>query len=754
LTPLPLERLRFGWRSHLSALWWLGLLYRRPLRFCEALEALPKTSAVAAGLVLLATAVPYIAAAPILFGLVEVSEIPDATGIVGGIAVGIAGGFALGFALGTASRITSGITLGIAGGFAIGVGSASGIGVRFATVITALISMGVVIGISLRIFSVIIRGIIRGIAGEIGLGIFVGIIGGLAGGMIAWGIVGGGIGVGLAVAFAGGIAYLRAYYLPVHTAFVWPVPHGLWYRFHPVAWDDLSSIPFRGLDRLLIAFVEYAGDAGWREIDRLIDDYPSQRMPALRARTVLVARDMGRETNLALLDAAAARLPVGERGFLAEVPKLRGMIAEIAGQQRRLDTVHRAFLREPLALGLRTQIENFRHQVAGFREPLASEFRAAAALWLAVADGRWHEAEAVMKREPIAQVFRAGDPVDRAQEAFVPRLDVIGQLEGQLTLSTGCPGLVLYGRRRTGKSTALRNLDGFLPSKVRVAAISMQNPSAFTSLAYFARLVMGAITEASTEIPKPTLVDLFEALDSANAELTDQNRRLLLAIDEYENIDEKIAAGVFPLDLLAALRESIQTHRRITWIFAGSHDIAELKHAPWPSYLVSARTIEMPLFSEAETRLLLTEPMSRSPLWLSVDDKRPHFPAGFWGNGGIEYIHREAGGWPHLVQLLAETAVDLANDSTAQEVDAAMLERAAARAIVHGDTVLRQLLEQECAVSGEWEYLGGFRRNDMQPPPEDETVYRSLRRRLLVLEKSGLWRLRVPLMQRWLRERG
>src|SRR6516225_913585 len=124
-------------------------------------------------------------------------------------------------------------------------------------------------------------------------------------------------------------------------------------------------------------------------------------------RIILLAREMGRAANLAMLDVDAARLPEGKRGFLAEVPKLRGMIAEIAGQQRRLDTVHRPFLREPLARGLRTQIENFRHQIAGFRQPLASEFRAAAAQWLIVAERQWHDAEAVVKREPIAQVFRA-----------------------------------------------------------------------------------------------------------------------------------------------------------------------------------------------------------------------------------------------------------------------------------------------------------------------------------------------------------
>jgi hypothetical protein len=42
----------------------------------------------------------------------------------------------------------------------------------------------------------------------------------------------------------------------------------------------------------------------------------------------------------------------------------------------------------------------------------------------------------------------------------------------------------------------------------------------------------------------------------------------------------------------------------------------------------------------------------------------------------------------------------------------------------------------------------------LQPPPDDETVYQALRWRLLVEPVNGEWRLRVPLMQRWLRERG
>lgn len=252
------------------------------------------------------------------------------------------------------------------------------------------------------------------------------------------------------------------------------------------------------------------------------------------------------------------------------------------------------------------------------------------------------------------------------------------------------------------------------------------------------------------------LKDLFGFLSACNQILERDCRAVVIAVDEYENIDQKIGQQVFPEDLLATFRETIQSHRRITWIFAGSHEITELVNAPWTSYLVSARTVEVPLFSDQETRLLLTEPFKHSSLWR--DDEpgrpRPRFESAFWGEGGIECIHAEAGGWPHLVQLIAETIVDLLNDKGGGNVTSDLMERALDRAIVSGHNVLYELLCRESSLPGEWEYLSKFRIRDTQPLPDDEAIVQSLRRRLLVEEEGGQWRLRVPLMSRWLRNRG
>ena len=326
-------------------------------------------------------------------------------------------------------------------------------------------------------------------------------------------------------------------------------------------------------------------------------------------------------------------------------------------------------------------------------------------------------------------------------------------------MSSDCPGIVLYGRRRMGKSTILHNLAGFLSTDVMTASVSMQNPNLFASLESMTRSLsveiqkqFSAVRVAADSVSN--LRDLFDFLKALNERLEVNGKRLLLAVDEYETIDNKIGEGVFTADLLDTIRESIQTHRRITWIFAGSHEITELANAAWTSYLVSARTIEVPAFTLSETRLLLTEPLKHSTLWPPNSLKRPRFDASFWGENGIERIHHESGGWPHLVQLIAETIVDLINDEEADAVTAERMARAIGKSITRGHNVLYELMCRESTLPGEWEYLSAFRRTETQSPPDDENVAASIRPRLLIEEDNGRWRLRVPLMARWLRLKG
>ena len=325
-------------------------------------------------------------------------------------------------------------------------------------------------------------------------------------------------------------------------------------------------------------------------------------------------------------------------------------------------------------------------------------------------------------------------------------------------LATGCPGIVLYGRRRMGKSTVLRNLRGFLPPGVEVAMLSMQEAEAFTSLGSFCELLGTRMQEALPgealpRGPPGDLPGLARMLANVNRTLEARGRRLIVALDEYENIDRKIGERVIPEDLLTLMRESIQSHRNLTWVFAGSHEIEELTAAPWTSYLVSARTVEVPPFTEEETRILLTEPLKHSTLWPGGRE-RPHFSPAFWGEGGIARVHFESGGWPHLVQLIAETIIDLINESGRPEINAELWEKAIDETVVRGHNVFHELLIRESRIEGELEYIRQFRTRETQAPSGNDTIDRSLRRRLLVVADGDHLRLRAPLFRRWLQVRG
>ena len=126
----------------------------------------------------------------------------------------------------------------------------------------------------------------------------------------------------------------------------------------------------------------------------------------------------------------------------------------------------------------------------------------------------------------------------------------------------------------------------------------------------------------------------------------------------------------------------------------------------------------------------------------------------FWSEGGLDRIHAETAGWPHLVQLVAETCIDLVNDESKPTVTPALLEKAFAKSIVRGEAVFHELLRRESRLPGEWEYVEAFSQVESQIEPADREIARSLRRRELVEVEGGQWRLRVPLMRRWLIERG
>jgi hypothetical protein len=337
----------------------------------------------------------------------------------------------------------------------------------------------------------------------------------------------------------------------------------------------------------------------------------------------------------------------------------------------------------------------------------------------------------------------------------LPRQEVIADLAAHVVASTGCPGLLLYARRRMGKSSCLRNLTDFLPSRIGVVHLNLQDPGISGSEVRFCSKLAAAIDsdQADRDSGPATLVELGTVLTTLNDRLGDEGRLLLIGLDEYEYLDAMLAEQALPQGLPALFRTSIQEHRNLIWVFAGSHQVRELKNATWPSALISVRTIEIDRFTAEETDTLLTHPLEHSKLWPAGSPDRPTFEPEFWGPDGIQRLRDMADGWPHLVILLAEICVNLVNQRNAEYVTDELFEAAVQKAVVQGDNVMIQLLQNESQLPGEWDFLLGFKNQKTQPLPESAAIVSSLQRRSLIQIEDDHVLLRVPLMQLWMEKR-
>lgn len=819
--PLPLEALTLHPRHHRAALWWLGWLYRNPDAFRESLKLLPRWPAVRAVYALYLHALPWLLVLAIMgqllffhaglvhpeWGKLALAEqwFAAAKEAAVGLVLGLVFGLLVVFALGLVGGFVGGFVLGLVSGLVVGLGSILVVGLVVGFVFGPFVGLVgfwrvLVVGLVCGLFGGLSVDLVFGRIGRRGAGlVFVGVLV-LVNGLINSFVVLNGFGTSGVLALVNGFGsgviigiqfgYYRPYYLGPHVVFWflrrWPEC----YRFHPAAWDRLCWTPFPWFDRLLVRYAEANRARMEPEIQRLIREVPGQKKLAAAAWTILRARCAARVGNLKDVSQAIADLPEGERGFLGQTRRVRELAEPIARQQMRIEATTRPYFREIETRNLIGEIRNFQGRISGMKEPIATEFRKAAEAWLKLAEAQQQSAAQATQAEPAPQVFRAGDPLEREREAFVPRFRVLEELEGQVMLGSGCPGILLRGPRRMGKSSLLKNVQGFLPKEVSVVFVSLQSARLFSSLGHFVGGLSQAVAEELSALPalaalkenlrasQPAeLAGFLRFLNECNTALELAGQRLVLALDEYEMLDEKLREGVFTKDLLATLRESIQSHRRIIWAFSGNADITELTGADWTSYLISVRTLTVPCFTPEETHLLLTEPLKHSVLRDEDKAKSALFWREFWGSpreivtqldrsgsmgdlisrgeDGIRRIHAESGGWPYFAQLIAETAVTLANESPSggRTLPEPLLEQALDASVERGRNAMIQMVEKQCRAPGEWEYLRGFARRESQPVPEDAEVRRSLNRRQLCVEAgSGEWRLRVPLMGRWLRK--
>ena len=441
-----------------------------------------------------------------------------------------------------------------------------------------------------------------------------------------------------------------------------------------------------------------------------------------------VLRSLGRASH----DVAAA---LGQEGAYNQRLALAAVGERLDGLLRELTRSSQPYVRR-----FRPVVEQWRQVVVAYTRRLAEEAE---------------------RRQEISNPYVLAFPLTPHQDLFVGRTAIGARLE-QLLFTQQCPPILIYGQRRMGKTSLLNNLGRLVPSTILPLFVDLQGPVSAASdhaglLYNLARaMATSARRQRGLVLPRLTREDITADPFTRFDEWLDEVEQLvephmvLLALDEFEALDEALSAGRFSeAAVLGTLRHLIQHRSRFKVLLAGSHTLDQLQR--WASYLINVQLLHLSYLQESEARQLIERPVPDFSLQYVPD--------------ASQRIVKLTRCHPYLVQLLGAAVVTLKNEQSPAVQRWAQLhdvEAAVPRALGHGllffidiaynqiDADGRAVLQYvatagaEAVVTRE-ALLSKFPTSCLQ-------VLDLLTRRELVEEVEGGFRFQVELTRRWFAE--
>lgn len=261
--------------------------------------------------------------------------------------------------------------------------------------------------------------------------------------------------------------------------------------------------------------------------------------------------------------------------------------------------------------------------------------------------------------KPFDNPYKVGDPV--YPPLFVGRQDIFSRIGEVWSAKDNPDSIILYGHRRMGKSSILRNLSQVAPPGSVIVYVDMAGETSFVSstadlLLGLADRIHAAVRrdypQAGLPEPDPAafatqsraqiqLNRLFERVREALAEAP-----LILALDEFEGIERAVSEGKIGLEIFQFLRSKTQ-EPWITLVFGGLHTLDEM-----------SRDYQQPFYGSYEN--IRVSYLSYPAAWRLITNPGPDFDLNF-ETEAVEHIIAETGGQPYLVQQVCRDALDHLN---------------------------------------------------------------------------------------------
>ena len=306
--------------------------------------------------------------------------------------------------------------------------------------------------------------------------------------------------------------------------------------------------------------------------------------------------------------------------------------------------------------------------LAQLRQHTVSKIKLPEARLLEIVVGKWQrlvtemggEVGDLSRKLPLLKnPYTIGTPV--RGEDFIGRDDILRYITDELLAGTKqCPSIVLYGHRRMGKTSILKNLSSRLKStNIKVVDFNMQilgHVSSTNELLYALakqlqrslddpNLTAGLTVDRAAfmeQNPYFALDNYFQSLEKSIS-VHANNYRFVVAVDEFEKIEQKIINQQLSADLLEFLRGLTQTYCWFSMVFAGLHTIEEMCFDYWN-----------PFFTSIPIRVSFLEDKAVEQLILQAGDIA-------YDSSVIPKVIELTNGQPYLVQLIGYTLIRFFN---------------------------------------------------------------------------------------------
>lgn len=299
-------------------------------------------------------------------------------------------------------------------------------------------------------------------------------------------------------------------------------------------------------------------------------------------------------------------------------------------------------------------------RLSGCPPPEREIFEEIARQWLKAALDSATAVGTLEVREPVASPYVVGAPVPAAR--LVGREDLFAQIAAAWAKPGQRDSLIIYGHRRMGKSSIVRNLPHFcrLGDDTVLAVLNLQSvdwSDGLADLCYAIAFQLWTADPEATDEPRPDEYDahplpaLRRLLDSLGR--SDRQRRYVLVLDEYELLDQKLPPQA-ARDFIALLRGLTQQYPWLAMALVGLHTLQE-RSANYYEAIYTWRPIRVGLMDDDGVADVLQVEDDSFPLEYSPE--------------AVARAHALTGGQPFLVQLLGDSLVQRFNEKLRQQLD-------------------------------------------------------------------------------------